>query len=133
MAPLRTTDVPRARSIIYLRRAELLMRAVEWGIEQNNASVAAVNAVQASISAVDAFLVHQLGKRSRGIDHHESLNLLATSNSPAKREIGRHFQRVLDRKNEVEYEDREVTAADALELAKHARRLVDFVRKELKE
>ncbi|MCI4325112.1 MAG: HEPN domain-containing protein [Thermoplasmata archaeon] len=131
MAPLRTADVPRGRAIVYLRRAEQLMKAVDWGIEQGHASVAAVNAVQASISAVDAFLVHHLGKRSRGTDHRESLNLLASASSPARRAIGQHLQRVLDRKNEVEYLDRAVTLGDANELAKHARRLVDTVRNEL--
>ncbi|MCI4363137.1 MAG: HEPN domain-containing protein [Thermoplasmata archaeon] len=109
------------------------MKGVEWGIEQGNANVAAINAVQASISAVDAFLVHHLGKRSSGADHLESLNLVASSGSPAKREIGKHLQRVLDRKNEVEYQDREVTMGDARELAKHAQRLLDAVRKQLDE
>ncbi|MCI4332882.1 MAG: HEPN domain-containing protein [Thermoplasmata archaeon] len=133
MARQRTTDVPRGRSHVYLRRAEQLMKGVDWGIEQGNANVAAVNAVQASISAVDAFLVHHLGKRSSGSDHHESLNLVANSSSPAKREIGQHLQRVLDRKNEVEYQDREVALGDSKELAKHARRLLDAVRKDLEE
>jgi HEPN domain-containing protein len=131
MAHLRTTDVPRGRSLVYLRRAEQLMKGAEWGIEQGNDSVAAVNAVQASISAVDAFLVHQLGKRSSGADHHESLRLVASSNSPSKRQIGQHLQRVLDRKNEVEYQDRDVTRDDAKELTKHARRLLDTVRKQI--
>ena len=131
MAPLRTTDVPRGRSLVYLRRAEQLMKAAEWGIEQGHASVAAVNAVKASSAAIDAFLVHQLGKRSSGTDHHESLRLVAGSRSPSKREIGQHLQRVLDRKNEVEYQDRDVTLDDAKELAKHARRLLDTVRKQI--
>jgi HEPN domain-containing protein len=109
------------------------MQAVDWGIEQGNANAVAVAAVQASISAVDAFLVHHLGKRSGGTDHHGSLNLVASSSAPAKREIGQHLQRVLDRKNEVEYQDREVTLADAKELAKHAHRLLDIVRKQLEE
>jgi|HubBroStandDraft_4_1064222.scaffolds.fasta_scaffold71822_3 HEPN domain-containing protein len=133
MAPLRTIDVPRGRSLVYLRRAEQLIKAVDWGIDQGNASAVAVAAVQASISAVDAFLVHHLGKRSGGTDYHESLSLVASSSSPAKREIGQHLQRVLDRKNEVEYQDREVTLADAKELAKHAHRLLDIVRKQLEE
>ena len=107
------------------------MKAVDWGIEQGNPSAVADAAVQASISAVDAFLVHHLGKRSGGTDHHESLNLVASSNSPAKREIGQHLQRVLDRKNEVEYQDRDVTRDDAKELTKHARRLLDTVRKQI--
>jgi len=107
------------------------MKGVEWGIEQGNARVAAANAVQASISAVDAFLVHQLGKRPSGTDHHESLRLVASSRSPSKREIGQHLQRVLDRKNEVDYQDREVTLGDAKELVKHALRLLDMVRKQI--
>jgi HEPN domain-containing protein len=130
---VRTADVPRGRSRVYLRRAEQLMEGVDWGIEQDNASVAALNAVHASISAVDAFLVHRLGRRSSGLDHHESLRLVASSKSPAKREIGQHLQRVLDKKNEVEYQDREVTLGDARELAKHAHRLLDAVRKQLDE
>jgi hypothetical protein len=131
MSPPRTTDVPPRRSQVYLRRAEQLVRGVEWGIGEGNASVAAVCAVQGSISAVDAYLVHQLGKRSSGTDHYESLKLLAGSTSPAKQEIAQHLQRVLDRKNEVESQDRDVTLGDAKDLAKHARRLLDAVRREL--
>ena len=95
------------------------------------ASVAAINAVHAGISAVDAFVADQLGRRSAGSDHHEALALIASSPSSSRSAIGQHFQRLLDRKNEVEYQDREVTIADARELARHAHRLFDAVRAEL--
>jgi HEPN domain-containing protein len=107
------------------------MEGVDWGLEQGNASVVSVCAVQASISAVDACLVHYLGQRSTGRDHHEALRLVAASGSPSKREIGQHLQRVLDQKNEVEYQDREVTLSDAKEIAKHARRVLLTVQTEL--
>ncbi len=104
------------------------MKAVDWGIDSGNASVAAVNSVQAAISATDAFLVHHLGKKSVGTDHREVLTLVARADSSVKRDIGKHLQRILDRKNEVEYQDREVTLADAKELQKHAHRLLGAVR-----
>ncbi len=131
MAPYRSSDVPRSRARVYLRRAEELLRAADWGLEEGYANVAAVNFVHASISAADAFLVQQLGQRSSGADHHEVLNLLASATSPERRVIGQHLQRVLDRKNEVEYQDREVTLGDAKELGKHAHRLIETVRRTL--
>lgn len=131
MVSARTSDVPRTRSAIYLRRAQELLRAVDWGTVQGLPNVVAVNSVQASISAVDAFLVQELGQRSTGTDHHEVLNLVASSDSPRRREVAQHLQRVLDRKNEVEYQDREVTLRDGIELSKHAHRLVDIVQRQL--
>ncbi|MCI4350756.1 MAG: HEPN domain-containing protein [Thermoplasmata archaeon] len=100
-------------------------------MENGLANVASVNAVQAAISANDAFLVHYLGQRSAGSDHHDALRLLAGAAPPVRREIGHHLQRVLNRKTEVEYQDRNVSMRDAQELAKHARRLIDIVRREL--
>ncbi len=132
MVSSRISDVPRSRVKVYVRRAEELLKAADWGLEQGLANVVAVNAVQSSISATDAFLVQELGQRSSGTDHHEALNLVASSSSPERTAIGRHLQRVLDRKNEVEYRDREVTLADAKELRKHAHRLFETVRQRLK-
>ncbi|HEY6239028.1 MAG TPA: HEPN domain-containing protein [Thermoplasmata archaeon] len=128
----RSADVPRARSGVYLRRAEELLKAADWGLEQRLANVGAVNAVQAGISATDAFLVHHLGQRSTGADHHEAMGLLAMVTGAGVREIGQHLQRILDRKSEVEYQDREVTLNDAKELTKHARRLLVRVQSELR-
>lgn len=113
MAPLRVANVPRVRAQVYLRRAEELLKAVDRGLDQELANVGAVNAVQAAISATDAFLVRHLGQRSTGSDHHEAITLLASVLSPSRREVGHHLQRVLNRKNEVEYQDRDVTLRDA--------------------
>ena len=131
MPERRSTDVPRSRSAVYLRRAEELHGAAEWGLEHRFANVGAVNAVQSAISAMDAYLVHHLGQRSTGTDHHEDVGLLATVPGPETREFGQHFQRILNRKSEVEYQDREVTLADARELATQAHRLLDRVRRSL--
>jgi HEPN domain-containing protein len=131
MPSRRRADVPRGRTSVYLRRADELLRAADWGLEHKFANVGAVNAVQSAISATDAFLVHHLGQRSTGGDHHEAMGLLASVTSAETREIGRHFQRILNRKSEVEYQDREVTLADALELATHAHRLLDRVLRDL--
>jgi HEPN domain-containing protein len=127
----RTTDVPRARSRVYLRRAEELLKAVDWGLSEGKSNVAAINAVQSGISAADAYVVFHLGIRSSATHHPEVVGLVARCPAETKAEVGRHLQRLLDRKNEVEYQDREIALADAKDLARHAHRLYDAVRAEL--
>jgi HEPN domain-containing protein len=131
MPGLRTTDVPRPRSKVYLRRAEELLRAVEWGLDAEKANVAAINAVQSGISAADAYVVFHLGIRSVAADHHEVVGLVARCPSVTKVQVGQNLQRLLDKKNEVEYLDREVTLADAKELSRYAHRLYEAVRAEV--
>jgi hypothetical protein len=115
---------------VYLKRATELLKAVDWGLETSNPDAAAGNAIHAGIAAADAFVIHVLAMRSKGTDHHEAVGLVRRSPSPRSGDVARHLQQLLDRKNEVEYEDREVDMKDARDLAKHARRLVDLARLE---
>jgi HEPN domain-containing protein len=131
MVTFRTTDVPRSRAGVYLRRAESLLKAAHWGLDTGDSSVGAVNAVQAGISAADAFLVSQTGQRPSGTDHHEAIGLIARTSSNRREEIGHQLSRLLDKKAEVEYDDAEITLEMARKLVVSADRLVSAVRSEL--
>lgn len=69
--------------------------------------------------------------RSIRADHREVVRLVARCGLESNREVMRYQQRLLDRKNEVEYQDREVTLADSRVLARHAHQLLDIVRTDL--
>jgi HEPN domain-containing protein len=116
---------------VYLRRAEELLKAVDWGLAEGKPNVAAINAVQSGVSAADAYVVFHLGMRSAATDHREVVGLIARCPSESKADVGRHLQRLLDKKNEVEYQDREVALADSKDLARHAHRLFEAVRAEV--
>jgi hypothetical protein len=131
MTDPRRVDVPRSRVKVYLARAGALLKGVDWGLEESNPDVAAENAIHAGIAAADAFLIFHVGFRSSARSHHETLLLLVQTEAAPRGEVAHHLQRLLNRKNEVEYEDRSTSIGDAKELAKHARRLVELVRAEV--
>ncbi|HKN06698.1 MAG TPA: hypothetical protein VJ021_03700 [Thermoplasmata archaeon] len=127
MAESRVEVLPKARAKVYLRRAENLLKTMEWAEREQNPDGVAINAVQTAISLGDAFTVFFLQERSRGQDHHEVVGLATRCKSPAAAEVGQSLHRILYRKNEVEYEGREVLLSDARELAKQVRRLSSLV------
>jgi hypothetical protein len=133
MSDSRTARVPRAKAKVYLNRATELLKAVDWALGSSNPDAAAGSAIHGGIAAADAFVIFFHGLRSKGTDHHEAIGLVRRCSSPRSDDVARHLQQLLDRKNEVEYEDREVEMRDARELATHARRLVDLVRSEFDE
>ncbi|MFY9716718.1 MAG: hypothetical protein WAK40_02115 [Thermoplasmata archaeon] len=94
---------------------------VELAEKEANPDGVATNAVQAAIAYADAYTIYLRSERSRGQDHHEVLTLIARCKAPNAGEVGSLLSRILDRKGEVEYEDRAVTMKVAIEIAKRAR------------
>ena len=119
----RAEVLPKARSKVYLRRADNLLRTMEWAEKEQNPDGVATNAVQAAISLGDAYTVFFLQRRCRGQDHHEVTGLVTRCKSSDSRAVAESLHRILGRKNEVEYEGREVRLTDARQLAKQVRRL----------
>lgn len=83
----RTKAVPRGRTVVYLSRAENLLRTVDWALRESNADGAATNAIHAAIALGDAYTVHFLGERSRGQDHHEVFALVSRCRAPKSRDV----------------------------------------------
>lgn len=121
MAQSRVQVLPKSRATVYLGRADNLLKMVELAEKEANPDGVATNAVQAAIAYADAYTIYLRSERSRGQDHHEVLTLIARCKAPNAGEVGSLLSRILDRKGEVEYEDRAVTMKVAIEIAKRAR------------
>lgn len=119
----RTAAVSRSRARIYWRRGQNLIRAMAFAENAGNLDGIAICGVQAAVSLGDAFTVSRLGLRSRGRDHGESVRLIATVEATQAARLASLVQRVLNKKSEVEYGDREVTRPEAAEIATLAREI----------
>jgi hypothetical protein len=119
----RVEVLPRARGLVYFRRAENLLKTMELADREANPDGIATDAIQAAIALGDAYTVSMVQRRSRGQDHSEVLLLVRDSPSASSPEVARLLQRVLNRRNETLYVGREVTLRQARELAALVRKL----------
>ena len=121
----------KSRAAVYLRRGQNLRKAMEEAEERKNDDAVAVTGVQAAISYSDAFTVAKLGLRSRGQSHQEVVRLIATVGTPTASRLASQVQLVLNRRNEVEYGERQVNAGDAARIARIVREISDLVTAEV--
>jgi hypothetical protein len=128
MTNLRVELLPRSRAVVYLRRADNLLKTMEWADREENPDGLATSAIQAAIALGDAFTISFLQRRSRGQDHLEVLLLIRQCKAASAPVVSRLLQRVIVRKEDVQYKSREVQLHDARELAKHTRALNAVVR-----
>jgi len=115
--------VPKQRAIVYLRRGKNLLSALEQAETSRNWDGVATAGVQAAISFADAFTIAKLGLRSRGQDHQEVIPLIARIQTKSSSDLAARVQTILNRKSEVEYGDRDVSAADARWIAQVVRKV----------
>jgi HEPN domain-containing protein len=124
-------ETPRERAALYLRRGEDLLSTAQLALAAGLTDGVATSGVQAGIALADAYTVGKLGMRSRGQDHFEAIGLIQRVTGPEAKRVAVLFQRIVERKTEVEYADRTVSAADARQLLESARRLASLVRQSL--
>lgn len=95
------------------------------------ASVAAALAVLAGIAASDAACCKALGRRSRGLDHHEAEDLLAQI-EPGGNPASNALRRLLNLKDEAHYGLFDVSGQDLQAAIRQAKTLVSFAEKVLR-
>jgi len=128
----RTRSVSPRGARNYLQKAEEFAISMEQGLEEGRWNAAALSAVHAAISAGDAMLAAFVGIRSAEQDHRQIVSLLSDHLGEDGHKMANHVQRVVARKNLVEYEDRLVKESDAVQMAEHVRRLLQQVREKLR-
>jgi hypothetical protein len=91
-------------------------------------NAAALNGIHCAISAADSLCVHFHGKRSSSKDHSDAVRLLAElfADAEAQHQANR-LGSILAKKNQVEYEERVFSQAEAVSLAKQVERLFAWV------
>ena len=92
--------------------------------------VAAALAVLAGIAASDAACCARLGKRYRGQDHAQAIELLRTV-EPEGTHLANDLERLLAIKDNVHYGAILISPSDAKAAVQRARRMVDTVRRSI--
>lgn len=120
----RTRPATQADARQFVDKALQFLAGMETELAASRWDGAGLAAIHAGISAGDAVMSYRGGVRSAGQDHRAAVDLLQQVVGDAAVEPSRHLKRLVDKKNLVEYEQRRLTQAEALDLAEHARRFV---------
>ena len=92
-----------------------------------------LNAIHCAISSSDAMLVFYSGIRSASDDHLALIDLFSTSvKMPEAKSKSETLRKILVKKSIIEYEDRDFTQKEALELLKLTERFYTWVVSKIK-
>ena len=112
----------------YFRKAREYRDSMNEALADRRPNAAALNGVHCAISAADSLCVRFHGKRSSGKGHGDAVRLLAgLFTDEETRHQANRLGSILDKKNQVEYEERMFSQAEAVNLAKQVERLLDWV------
>ncbi|NAZ86228.1 DNA-binding protein [Kineococcus indalonis] len=126
----RTGDCSPSEGRVRLEQARAFLEVAELVLEESDdglatPQVAASLAVLCGIAASDAVCCSRLGRRSRGQDHRQAVDLLAgvRPDGPA---MAKDLRRLLEIKDQAHYAATMVSAARAEQAVQWARRLYDL-------
>jgi len=125
---IKTKAIERSRYRVYLKKAtefyEMSCKAKELG----KWNAVGLNAVHCTISSSDAILVFYAGIRSISEGHLAVIDLLSNSVSlPEVRSKCETLRKILVKKSIIEYEHRDFTQKEALEMLKLTERFYTWV------
>lgn len=124
----KTRYVSRDHYAIYRKKAKEFLNSMEASLRVREWNAAGLNAVHCAISSSDALLVYNAGIRSAGDSHHDITFLLVQHvKDKDAAPKAKTLSKILDYKYLAAYEDREITEAEALELAKITRRFFEWM------
>ena len=124
----KTRDVSRDHYTTYRKKAKEFLNSMEASLRVREWNAAGLNAVHCAISSADALLVYNAGIRSAGDSHHDISFLL--EQHVKDKDAGtkaKTLAKIIDYKYLAAYEDREITEAEAQELAKITRRFFEWM------
>ena len=127
-AKSKTSAVHSSLAENYFRKAGEYRDSMNQALADGHPSAAALNGIHCAISAADSLCVCFHGKRSSSRDHSDTVRLLAElfAGDEGRRQANR-LGIILAKKNQVEYEDRMFSQAEAASLAKQVERLFAWV------
>ena len=125
--------VGRDKYKIYLKKAGEFYDTMFQAKEMGRWNAVGLNAVHCAIPSSDAMLVFYAGIRSTGDSHLALIDLLSTSLklTEAKSRC-ESLRKILVKKSTIEYEDRDFTQKEALELLKLTERFYTWVASKIK-
>jgi len=124
----KTRDVSRDHYTTYRKKAKKFLNSMEASLRVREWNAAGLNAVHCAISSADALLVYNAGIRYAGDSHHDITFLLVRHvKDKDAAPKAKTLSKILDYKYLAAYEDREITEAEAMELAKITRRFFEWM------
>ena len=127
MAEVRSAAVRAGAHRLFLKKAQEFARSMDRDLEGGDFHSAASAASHCVICACDAVLARHKGIRSRSQDHGAVLGLLGTVGLEGLSARVNQAGFVLSLKQVAECGDHEISAADAKEAVKRARRFLEWV------
>ncbi len=127
----RTEVLPKARYSIYLARAREFARQMDRAAADRAWNSVGLLGVHCVISSCDALTVRRAGQRWSGQDHAGVVGMVRSLDLPKSDVVLRQVAQVLERQNRVEYEAREFTEREAVEVRLQAARILRWVSSEL--
>lgn len=126
---VRTRSVGKSEAIVYLDKGEQFLRTMREAIKNEDWDAAGLNAIHGAMSANDALLGTRHGLRPASPNHGDAAVLLSQyeKNEDAKKNATR-LDRMIRKKNLVEYEGRKLTKSEAKRLATDAERFFAWVK-----
>jgi hypothetical protein len=125
---LRTKPTERSKYSIYLKKAKEFYNIMLEAEKQKQWNAVGLNAVHCAISSCDAMTIYYAGVRSVAQNHFSAIDLLSQSiklpETPAKCIT---LRKIISDKNIIEYEDRDFTQKEALEILKLTERFYNWV------
>lgn len=126
----KTTAITREQARTYLGKAAEFLKSARENMKNGQVNSAGLLAVHAAISAADALLGHHSGIRSSSTDHRVTAELIMDMGSGAEewKKQGNRLNRIIGKKNLIEYEARQLNDREAAQLVEQAGRFLDWVR-----
>ena len=126
---IRTRVVERTDYQVYLKKGKEFYQTMFQAEKAENWNAVGLNGVHCVISLIDAILVKHSGIRSAGEDHMAAVELLASAVTVKLKDREQRAQlarRVIAKKNLVEYENRDFSKSEALDLISRVQRFHDW-------
>jgi len=125
---IKTKVIERSKYKTYLKKATEFYETMLKTKEMGKWNSVGLNAVHCAISSSDAMLVFYTGIRSISDDHLAVIDLLLTSiKLPDVKSKCETLRKILTKKSVIEYEDRDFTQNEALEILKLTERFYSWV------
>lgn len=118
---------------LYLKKANDFYEAMLHSYKKGNWNSVGLEAIHCAISGADALMVYLKGIRSTSEDHRDAVELieLNISGTEVKKHLSQ-FRAIINKKNLVEYEERNFTKKEAEDILKKSERFLNWIKNQLR-
>lgn len=125
----KTRFVSKSGYAVFFKKAKEFYQTMYQAEKAENWNAVGLNGVHCVISLIDAILVRHAGIRSAEEEHMVVVDLLTSAVGEKIKEITQKSQtarRVIAKKNLIEYDNRDFTKSEALEMIKQVQRFYEW-------